>query len=65
MFFQILLLVLKLFLNNGYKSLKVLILNFFMIRLISNFYDMYIMYFIYIYIILHPKFKKLNNGYEC
>jgi hypothetical protein len=31
-------------LNNGYKRFKVLVHNFSLIRLIPNFYDMYIMY---------------------
>jgi len=44
LFFQIMLLVSKLFLNNGYKSLKVYITYFLFIILIPNFYDMYIMY---------------------
>jgi len=38
------------------------------IRLISNFYDMYIMYSHNIYLLkkIHNlKFKKLNNGYDC
>jgi hypothetical protein len=41
---QNVLLVPKLFLNNGYKSLTVLIMIFLLIRLIPNFNDMYVMY---------------------
>jgi len=45
---------------------------FSLIKLISNFYDMYIiihnkilqMFFLFI-IIYNPKFKKLSNGYDC
>jgi hypothetical protein len=41
---QIVLLVSKLFVNSGYKSLKVKIVYFLFIILIPNSYDMYIMY---------------------
>jgi len=43
-YFQIVLLISKIFLNNGYKFLKVLIAYFLLIKLLPNFYDMYIMY---------------------
>jgi hypothetical protein len=45
---QIVFLMSKLLVNNSYKSLKVEIMLFLLIRLILNFYDMFIMYFQYI-----------------
>jgi hypothetical protein len=51
---------------------KTFICIFSLIRLVPNFYGMYIIYsqkkiikknlFIYFY---NPKFKKLSNGYDC
>jgi hypothetical protein len=76
-YFQIVLLMSKLFLNFYYatfkqwlQEVKVLIrifhsLDWFQIFIHNVFTITFYNIFIYLFIILNPKFKKLNNDYDC